>query len=887
MDNGKEKHRLIANCKELNQYFRAPPFRLDHIGTIFPYLRRGMWAAKIDLKNAYFHLGLGIQLRPYVCMMVGGTIYQFQAACFGISPLPWLWMQIMKVFLHLWRPKGILVFIYIDDILLLGSTPLQVEKHLSILMRDLENGGMEINQAKSILRPTQKVEHLGFILDLEQGTLQVPRKKLENIVKELRKMDKKSDMNPRQMAAILGVVRSFLCAMPLLRAFTDMMVNHVSKSQNHGWDKKLPLGMDLKEQVKMVITLMEEWKGRPFQDKIPVRTLYSDSSDLAWAGVDAKNGTIIQEFWRERGHLHINVKELHAAMDTIRSLAKPGELVTLRVDNSVTYYYLKKTRRKDFKNECTCKTVFRLVHEKQCPFGRAIDKKRPMPGRWAKSMGVRPQRLLPKSGVGKISDEKICPPDSSGGGHVCLARQCSPPKICIEMATLAGMGGGCPGDADGGGERLLCQPPLDTDSAVASPLEGKPPCQVPHDNSVLGFKCVVAPTSSAIRAQLASNPHPPILGNVYKLHGRAHAPATMAPALCDCIRRLLQGRQASPSGVEGYLARIKGRLERYNGAWMHFVTFCCTIGIDVLHCNHDALAGCLVEFHQYWPNESKMAYASVILLPGFDQIRFHPMLKPLKREWNKSEAKYATFWDAQKKLRLLQKQNLDWSSIAQLRLRLIMLFRIIMLFRSVDLERCWRTISRVEDSLFLMVRRKGHQTPRWEEVPALKNKDISPKDVLLGYVALTHNQVPHGGPLLVQLQSPYKILKANSIASLTKCCLKDFGLDVRHWQPHSTRGAGVLMYKNLGLTSDEVCEIGKWKNPQAFAAHYLRLGAVKKASQKIQEQLVHNVSPCDWAYPDMACTSRKKPDLEGNVMEGYAQDHGETDFFFRRNVHCF
>jgi hypothetical protein len=144
------------------------------------------------------------------------------------------------------------------------------------------------------------------------------------------------------MAAILGVVRIFLCAMPFLRAFTDMMVNHVSKSQNHGWDKKLPLGMDLKEQVKMVITLMEEWKGRPFQDKIPVRTLYSDSSDLAWAGVDAKNGTIIQEFWRERGHLHINVKELHAAMDTVRSLAKPGELVTLRVDNSVTYYHLKK-----------------------------------------------------------------------------------------------------------------------------------------------------------------------------------------------------------------------------------------------------------------------------------------------------------------------------------------------------------------------------------------------------------------------------------------------------------------------------------------------------------------------------------------------------------------
>ena len=88
--------------------------------------------------------------------------------------------------------------------------------------------------------------------------------------------------------------------------------------------------------------LMEVWKGRKFQGKTPVRELHSDSSQTAWAGVDVKSGTLVQEFWREKQVLHINVKELEAAINTVKSLAKPKEHVCLKVDNSVTFYYLTK-----------------------------------------------------------------------------------------------------------------------------------------------------------------------------------------------------------------------------------------------------------------------------------------------------------------------------------------------------------------------------------------------------------------------------------------------------------------------------------------------------------------------------------------------------------------
>ena len=83
-----EKLRLITNCKEINRYLEPKPFRLENWPEIFPFLRKEMWAAKIDLKHAYFHLGIAETLKPYICIQVGEKVFQFQAACFGLSTLP-------------------------------------------------------------------------------------------------------------------------------------------------------------------------------------------------------------------------------------------------------------------------------------------------------------------------------------------------------------------------------------------------------------------------------------------------------------------------------------------------------------------------------------------------------------------------------------------------------------------------------------------------------------------------------------------------------------------------------------------------------------------------------------------------------------------------------
>ena len=92
------------------------------------------------------------------------------------------------------------------------------------------------------------------------------------------------------------------------------------------------------------------------------------------------------------------------------------------------------------------------------------------------------------------------------------------------------------------------------------------------------------------------------------------------------------------------------------------------------------------------------------------------------------------------------------------------------------------------------------------------------------------------------------------------------------------------MLKRLGLTSEEVCEVGKWKKVAAFTSHYLRLGATEKVAEKIS-QMVHTVSPLKRAESDLTWTTGRH-DPGGNVKEDVAQSNGETRPFSAGNVHC-
>ena len=155
-------------------------------------------------------------------------------------------------------------------------------------------------------------------------------------------------------------------------------------------------------------------------------------------------------------------------------------------------------------------------------------------------------------------------------------------------------------------------------------------------------------------------------------------------------------------------------LTRYEKSFKLFWAFCTIKGLNALEATLSKVAGLILQFDKLMPSHARFAYASLLLIPGLEQLTFDPLLKGVKRKWNSSQVRYFSFYDAQDPLRKLAGTSLNWYSVHDVRMRLILSCRFLMLCRNIDLSRMYRTISFVDERPFILIQRKGWTKPQWE-----------------------------------------------------------------------------------------------------------------------------------------------------------------------------
>ena len=103
---------------------------------------------------------------------------------------------------------GVHMIVYIDDILLMGDFPNQVESHLEALVFILTNLGFIINVPKSVTTPTQIIEFLGLVVNSISLHLSLPGVKLHHIRMEVKQLLQKEQVTECQLAQIIGKLNS-------------------------------------------------------------------------------------------------------------------------------------------------------------------------------------------------------------------------------------------------------------------------------------------------------------------------------------------------------------------------------------------------------------------------------------------------------------------------------------------------------------------------------------------------------------------------------------------------------------------------------------------------------------------------------------------------------
>ncbi len=160
-----------------------------------------------------------------------------------------------------------------------------------------------------------------------------------------------------------------------------------------------------------------------------------------------------------------------------------------------------------------------------------------------------------------------------------------------------------------------------------------------HSNKpVLGFNVLVAPTYKNASAWNPSRHNPPLPGDVFGLFWRANGSSQMAPSLHTFARKILEAKQMQPEEIDLFLKSLGG-LARYDRAFRKFYIFCKFKNIDLECASIYESAGLLISFNEHNKNEARNTYSALVLLPGWDQLRFSPLIRKSKQAWNSTNQK--------------------------------------------------------------------------------------------------------------------------------------------------------------------------------------------------------------------------------------------------------
>ena len=315
----------------------------------------------------------------------------------------------------------------------------------------------------------------------------------------------------------------------------------------------------------------------------------------------------MQEYWREQSSLHINIKEMKAAINTVKSLGKSNETICLNVDNQVIFYYLQKRggKKNPFNQllqpfyrwlmENNINLQVRWVPSEECladPLSRWVQDKGdysldPALFNWVK--------IIFKNHI-KLTTDLFASP-----GNKKLEKFVSrwPHWEASAVDALQ-----CPLDNLGG---VICQPPLVSNSKIPLSVETVSNDKNSDDCTLLGFHCVVAPIN---KDENSRDPlHKKILTRGKK------ATSALAPSLPSVCRQILEGREIEDKSIGDFLAKNPS-LRRYDSAFKILWAVLEKRRINPPEATADQLADGIIEIFQISPAQARNAYSACQLLPG-------------------------------------------------------------------------------------------------------------------------------------------------------------------------------------------------------------------------------------------------------------------------------
>ena len=333
----------IIDLKKLNQFLVVPSFKMETLFSIITALQPQEWITKIDLKDAYHHILVHVNIRKYFRFVVAGTVFQFRVLPFGLSTAPREFTKSLAPVIQLLRSQGIQVHAYLDDWIIRATSQEQSLEHTQHVLQLLQSLGWTINWAKSMLQPSRILDFLGLHFNLEQALISPPASFLPTLTEVLSRLSPSTVMSARKVSSIISRmshIAPFITSGRLHLRFLQFWFKHQWTQHRQSWDTPIQLDSDFLFYLRWFLN-PSVMTGVPLH--LPDPSLFTDASLKGW-GASWKDHQISGIWSHTDSQRHINWLELEAIRLALLWWSPQWTNQTVRVycNNSTTVAYIRK-----------------------------------------------------------------------------------------------------------------------------------------------------------------------------------------------------------------------------------------------------------------------------------------------------------------------------------------------------------------------------------------------------------------------------------------------------------------------------------------------------------------------------------------------------------------
>ena len=189
---------------------------METLAVVILTLRRGMWATSLDLLDAYLHISISPESQRYLAFCYKGIFYKFTSLPFGLSTAPRVFTRVTRAVISVLRERGILLFAYLDDWLILEAHRNQALFAISETINLLVSLGWLINE-KSHLTPSSSLTYLGARIDFRIGRVFPTERRIDSLKESIQNLLEDAFSPALAWLRVLGLMARIVDVLPLCR----------------------------------------------------------------------------------------------------------------------------------------------------------------------------------------------------------------------------------------------------------------------------------------------------------------------------------------------------------------------------------------------------------------------------------------------------------------------------------------------------------------------------------------------------------------------------------------------------------------------------------------------------------------------------------------------